>query len=143
MKSSELKSSEPADVARIRQHMATEARLKRTKGIVKILVAFRRENSQFFEGPMRNLIAVGEAEQRPYDISSLAAALDLPRTTVFRHLEDMQQRGVVRIEQQGRRSTLYLTDVGWREVAEKWRYFDPIIDEFGKIQVAFDEHEDG
>lgn len=56
------------------------------------------------------LILLGWMDDLPYDHSSLAAALEVPRQTVSRHVQDLTQRGFVWSERQRNRVIVLPTD---------------------------------
>ncbi len=95
-----------------------------------ILKTIWTERSMPGEGQARGLIAQGEAEGRPYDISSLAIAIDQPRTNAHRLVEYLHAEGVIEKRESGRRVELFLTEKGWRQMKELWDKVDLLIEEF-------------
>jgi CTP-dependent riboflavin kinase len=107
----------PEDVKKIQEQVASPKQLERYRYVAELVRIFTAHGSLPAKGPIRYRVATGELEGRPYDISALATALSLPRTTIFRHLEEMKTEGTIRTERNGRRTLIYLTDDGWREIA--------------------------
>ncbi len=127
----------PDDVAAIRAQVASPEWHDRYRHIVDLIISFTARDSLPTKGPIRYLVATGELENRPYDISALSCALCLPRTTIFRHLDEMKEQGTVYTQREGRRTVVYLTHDGWRELKQNGQAFDPLIDKLVLNQIKY------
>ena len=78
---------------------------------------------------IRGLIAQGELEGRPFDVSSIAEYIGIPRTTVNGIVKDLADAGLVSKCVEGRRVVLRLTREGWKLAAEWWDGADPLFDD--------------
>ena len=125
-----------SETAAIKRQLGTAHRRDRIWRIVGLLTAFRANQTKHVEAPLLKLLALGEVERRPFDISALAAVQGTPRTTVFRHLEDMRDQSLVKKSPNGRRSIVVLSDQGWREVAQICATYDRLVDELIESQTA-------
>ena len=125
------------DVEKIKEQVASPKQLGRYRYVAELIRIFTIHGSLPAKGPIRYRVATGELEGRPYDISALATALNLPRTTIFRHLEEMKAEGTIRTERCGRRTLIYLTDDGWRELARCREDDDPVIDKLVLNQIKY------
>lgn len=124
------RSAESMDLEEIKQWWLDEKRQSYQAAFLRILRTIWAERSMPGEGPVRGIIAQGEIEGKPYDISSLAVALAQPRTNTHRLVEYLQEYEVVEKRKNGRRMELYLTDKGWRQMKDLWDRVDPLIREF-------------
>lgn len=122
--------AETSDIDRIKEKLSSQCQRERYRHLTRLVTTLRKKGALPVQGPLRFLVATGQLEGRPYDISALAAVLDLPRTTVFRHLDGMRQEGSVKLQPEGRRTLVLLTDLGWRQMSKNWDVLDPLIDEF-------------
>lgn len=81
--------------------------------IIECLNRFYAVESGMWGGPLEALIirtaVAGEMQHRPYDLSALAAALNLPLSTIHRKVKMLVKMGVVVQEKAGRSIYLHPT----------------------------------
>jgi DNA-binding MarR family transcriptional regulator len=126
----ETNAPEADDLKSIKEWWLSGARQTYQQAFITILKTIWTERAIPGEGPVRGIIALGEVEGRPYDISSLAIAIDQPRTNTHRLVEHLHASGAIEKRENGRRVELFLTEKGWRQMKELWDKVDPLIDEF-------------
>jgi DNA-binding MarR family transcriptional regulator len=120
-----------ATASAFKEHLQSDGRLDRLRALLAFMTGLRPLGGLL----IFILIAIGELEDRPYDISSLAATLGEPRTSALRHLTDLQALGLVERRLEGRRSIISLTDDGWVRLAE-WRdKIRPALDRLVRSQA--------
>lgn len=112
--------------ARHREHRSQSERLTIAKAI---LASRRRRNERFvgvhFSDPAWDMILelyVAAAENRQLRVSKLCSLAGTPKTTAFRHLEDLELRGfLVRVDDPGDgRSTLAVMQPALERAMNEW-----------------------
>ena len=121
-----------AVVEDIKAEFRSPTRKARLDSVQKIWKAFLNVPLWPAAGLIRETIAKGEVEGRPFDVSSLAASLAMPRTTIHRELQKLEKSGAIKRVKSGRRIQLYLTDQGWRQIKSAWAMLDPVVDDLIK-----------
>ena len=92
----------------------------------QVYQAERRLGTDIVDVVSLRALAIGKMENRPHDISSLAAGLGLPRQTVGRRIKRLAERGSVVAEKKGNRTVLVTSP---RARARSLRYTDRAIAE--------------
>lgn len=97
--------------------MVTDAnRLEFYKLLDDTFVDLQRFPGGFYGALITLTIGVGRIEQKPLDMSSLAASLGLPRSTVIRKVAQLEKGGLLEITRTANR-TLLMSTPRAREIA--------------------------
>ncbi len=91
-------------------------RLAFYKLLDETFVDLQRFPGGFYGALITLTVGVGRIEQRPLDMSSLAASLGLPRATVIRKVAQLEKDGLLEIARRANRTLLMSTPRG-REIA--------------------------
>ena len=97
-----------------------EHRIVVVRGFLQILsVAYQRTNGDLELAAIIAAIRLGMLEQKPMDISAIAAVTGIPRSTVQRKIKDPRIPEALTVLQKGRRvlPTLPIISLGWAAMA--------------------------
>lgn len=120
----------------VRSEWNTEFRRSRQKNLFALLDIIR--SSRLEEAGVRHcgIIAVGELEDLPHSVTSLADALGEPRSSTSRRLRTLADNGLVRLEARGSKKLAFLTDAGWAQLERWWKVLDGPIDYLVATETA-------
>ena len=93
-----------------------ENRLVFYKLLDDMFVDLQRFPGGFYGALITLTVGVGRIEQKPFDMSSLAASLDIPRATVIRKVERLEKEGILEVTRKANR-TLLMSTPRAREIA--------------------------
>lgn len=95
------KSLDEVELERARRFLSQRAEyyaVRRAEGFVAIEVI------------IMDMVALGHLERRPFDESSLAAAMEMPRTTIISYVRKLARIGWIQKRRRGRRSLLFIQE---------------------------------
>lgn len=87
-----------------------EERLAFYRCLTRIFQMERQYGGDAIDAILIRAVAIGRLEQRPMDISSLAAYLGLPRQTVSRRVNKLIDRKVLEATREGNRTIIFTSE---------------------------------
>lgn len=112
-----------------RQSRETQARRRiLIRFMLELHALIRESNFPHDEAMVAMAIRLGQYEGRPMDVSDIAGATGLPRSSVSRHLVALRKKGMVRSVKAGKRTVQHLPlSSEPEEVTRFYREFERLI----------------
>ena len=92
------------------ERYSDEERLAFYRCLTRIFQMERQYGGDAIDAILIRAVAIGRLEQRPMDISSLAAYLGLPRQTVSRRVNKLIDRRVLEAQREGNRTIIFTSE---------------------------------